>query len=135
LAKCSSGEHASGNPSVPRCVGQLFIGRSLNPKTQDETDERNIRSSSGLLLFTSQQNDPAAWLETGRAHERFALLATAMGVKNSFINQPCEVPALRAHVQAHVSSNGAFPQLLARFGPGPAMPRSLRRPIEQVLLR
>ena len=57
----------------------------------------------------------------------FALLATALGLKNSYINQPCEVPELRAQVQAHLSLNGAFPQLLARFGYGPAMPRSLRR--------
>ena len=125
---------AAGNPSVPRWVGQLFSGTSLNAKTQDATDERNVRSSAGLLLFTSQRNDPAAWLETGRAYERFALLATALGLKNSFINQPCEVPELRAQVQSHLSMDCAFPQLLARFGYGPAMPRSLRQPVSEVLL-
>ena len=125
---------AAGNPSVPRWVGQLFSGSSLNAKTQDKTDERNIRSSAGLMLFTSERNDPAAWLETGRTHERFALLATALGLKYSYINQPCEVPALRAQVQSHLSLSGAFPQLLTRFGFGPAMPRSLRRPVSEVLL-
>ena len=124
----------SGNPSLPRWVAQLFIGSALNAKTQDKKDAANIRSSAGLLLFTSAGNDPAAWLDTGRAYERFALRATALGLKNSFINQPCEVPALRAQVQAHLSLNGAFPQLLARFGYGPAMPRSLRRPVSEVLL-
>ena len=124
----------SGNPSLPRWVAQLFIGSALNAKTQDQKDEANIRSSAGLLLFTSPRNDPAAWLDTGRAYERFALLATAMGLKNSFINQPCEVPALRAQVQAHLSLKSDFPQLLARFGYGPAMPRSLRRPVSEVLM-
>ena len=125
---------ASGDPSVPRWVGQLFSGSSLNAKTQDKTDERNIRSSAGLLLFTSERNDQAAWLETGRVHERFALRSTALGLKYSYINQPCEVPVVRAQVQAHLSLNGAFPQLLTRFGYGPAMPRSLRRPVSEVLL-
>ena len=125
---------ASGNPSVPRWVAQLFIGSSLNPQTQDKKDELNIRSSSGLLLFTSQKNDKAAWLETGRAYERFALLATVMNVKNSFINQPCEVPELRAQVQSHLSLAEAFPLLLVRFGHGPVMPRSLRRPVSEVLV-
>ena len=124
----------SGNPSLPRWVAQLFIGSALNAKTQDKKDEANIRSSAGLLLFTSARNDPAAWLDTGRAYERFALRSTAMGLKNSFINQPCEVPELRAQVQSHLSLDGAFPQLLARFGHGPAMPRSLRRPVSEVLL-
>ena len=124
----------SGNPSLPRWVAQLFIGSALNAKTQNKKDAANIRSSSGLLLFTSAENTPAAWLDTGRAYERFALRATALGLKNSFINQPCEVPELRAQVQAHLSLNGAFPQLLARFGYGPAMPRSLRRPVREVLL-
>jgi len=125
---------AASNPSVPRWVGQLLSGSSLNAKTQDKKDEANIRSSAGLLLFTSERNDPAAWLDTGRAHERFALRATALGLKYSYINQPCEVPELRAQVQAHLSLNNAFPQLLTRFGYGPAMPRSLRRPLSEVLL-
>ncbi len=125
---------AAGHSSVPRWLGQLFSGSSLNAKTQNGTDELNVRSSAGLLLFTSERNDPAAWLDTGRAHERFALQATTLDLKNSYINQPCEVPELRAQVQSHLSLNGAFPQLLARFGHGPAMPRSLRRPVSEVLL-
>lgn len=125
---------AAGHSSVPRWVGQLFSGSSLNAQTQDKTDAANVRSSAGLLLFTSPENTPAAWLDTSRAYERFALLATAQGLKTSFINQPCEVPELRAQVQAHLSLNGAFPQLLARFGYGPAMPRSLRRPVSEVLI-
>ncbi len=125
---------ATGNPKVPRWLAQLFIGNALNPEAQNKKDNLHIRSSSGLLLFASQKNDTAAWIETGRAYERFALLATARNIKNAFINQPCEVPELRAQVQAQLKLNGAFPQLLVRFGHGLAMPRSLRRPVGQVLL-
>ncbi len=126
--------HASGNPSIPRWLASLFIGSMLNPKAQSKKDDGFIRSSSGLMLLVSVKNDKTAWIETGRAYERFALLATAMGVKNAFVNQPCEVPVLRAQVQSYLNLNGAFPQLLFRFGHGPAMPHSLRRPVEQVLM-
>lgn len=125
---------ASGNPSIPRWVAQLFMGSLLNPKAQNKKDDLGIRSSSGLLLFVSQKNDKVAWIETGRAYERFALLSTAMNVKNAFLNQPCEVPELRSQVQSHLNLNGAFPQLLVRFGYSQAMPRSLRRPLNQVVI-
>ncbi|MCY7358331.1 MAG: hypothetical protein LH609_12905 [Rudanella sp.] len=123
-----------GNPSLPRWLAQLFIGIILNPKSENKKDDGFMRSSSGLMLFVSQKNDRAAWIETGRAYERFALLSTAMNIKNAFMNQPCEVPELRAQVQSNLTLNGAFPQLLARFGHSPAMPRSLRRPLSQVLV-
>ena len=125
---------ASGNPSVPRWAVNLFIGSVLNPKAQSKKDAGFVRSSSGLMLFVSVKNDKAAWIETGRASERYALLATAMNIKNAYLNQPCEVPALRAQVQTYLNLNGAFPQVLFRFGHGPAMPQSLRRPVGQVLM-
>jgi hypothetical protein len=123
-----------GNPSVPRWLAKLFIGSMLTPKSETKKDNKFIRSSSGLMLLVSPKNDKVAWIETGRAYERFALLATAMNIKNAFMNQPCEVPELRAQVQSRLNLNGAFPQLLFRFGHSPAMPKSLRRPVGQVLM-
>ncbi len=122
-----------GSPSIPRWLATLFIGSLLNPEAETKKDDRFIRSSSGLMLLVSARNDKTAWIETGRAYERFALLATAMNIKNAFMNQPCEVPVLRVQVQSHLNLKGAFPQLMFRFGHGPAMPKSLRRPVNQVL--
>ena len=125
---------ATGNPSLPRWVASLFIGGSLKPTAQNKKDALHIRSSSGLLLFTTPQNDPAAWIATGRASERFALLATTLNLRCAYLNQPCEVPVVRTQVQSQLSLNGAYPQLLMRFGHGSLMPRSLRRPVSDVLL-
>ena len=124
----------TGNPSLPRWVANLFIGGSLNPAAQNKKDALHIRSSAGLLLFTTPQNDPAAWIAAGRASERFALLATTLNLQCAYLNQPCEVPTVRTQVQSQLSLHGAFPQLLMRFGYGPAMPRSLRRPVSEVVL-
>ncbi|WP_310394216.1 Acg family FMN-binding oxidoreductase [Hymenobacter sp.] len=135
LASCDGLlSRGSGNPSLPRWVANLFIGRALRPAAQSEKDAAHIRSSAGLLLFASATDDRPAWLEAGRAAERFALLATTLNLKCAYLNQPCEVPAVRAQVQAQLGLNGAFPQLLLRFGHGPALPRSLRRPVNEVLI-
>ena len=124
----------SGNPSLPRWVANLVIGSALKPAAQSKKDALHIRSSAGLLLFTTPQNDAAAWIATGRASERFALLTTTLNLRCAYLNQPGEVPAVRAQVQSQLSLKGAYPQLLMRFGHGPAMPRSLRRPVGEVLL-
>jgi len=50
------------------------------------------------------------------------------------MNQPVEVPELRTQLQSAMNLGNAKPQLLARFGYAPAMPRSLRCPLNQVLL-
>ncbi|WP_018953220.1 hypothetical protein [Thioalkalivibrio sulfidiphilus] len=89
---------------------------------------------------TAQIRDPAFvrelkdWVEAGRAFERFALQATALGVRTAHLNQPVEVPSLRPAFAGLVGAAGARPDLVIRFGRGPEMPRSVRRPLEAVLL-
>jgi len=72
-------------------------------------------------------------VEAGRAYERFALTATALGIKNAFLNQPVEVAELRQQMQERLTLGEAYPQLFVRLGYAAAMPRSLRRPLEQIL--
>ncbi|MBI5034005.1 MAG: nitroreductase family protein [Chloroflexi bacterium] len=124
----------SGNPSTPRWLGSFFVGGS-NGDDQTEKDAKNIRSSAGMMLFVSERNDKAAWVETGRAYERYALTATTLNIKSAFLNQPIEVPTLRSQLQTRFNLAGAYPQLLLRFGYSQVMPRSLRRPIEAVIGR
>lgn len=49
------------------------------------------------------------------------------------INQPVEVPALRPQIVAELGLGSQRPDLIVRFGRGPAMPRSLRRPLSAVI--
>lgn len=123
----------TGNPSVPRWLGTLFLQLS-GPRAQVPTDERNLRSSSGMILLASAQDDKRSWVDAGRAVERFALTATSLGIKMAFMNQPPEVPDLRRQLQSYLGLGTAFPQLLVRFGYAKPMPRSLRRPLEEVLI-
>ena len=126
---------ASGNPVIPRWLGSRAMGLFFTPKSENEKYARQIRSSAGIAVFITERSDEAHWVETGRCYERFALQATAMGIRNAFLNQPIEVGAVRSQLAAWLGlANQQRPDLLVRFGRGPAMPWSMRRPVQAVLV-
>jgi hypothetical protein len=89
--------------------------------------------SAGGAVFVSEKNEPAYWAEAGRCAQRFALQATSLGLQHAFINQPVEVPAMRGQFATYLGIGGRRPDLVMRFGYGPQLPKSLRRPVEHVL--
>jgi hypothetical protein len=125
---------ASGNPTLPAWLGNLGFDWFFTPKSENEKYVRQVRSSAGLAIFVGQVADKAHWVEVGRCYERFALQATALGIRNAFLNQPVEVAATRSPFAAAMGLAGQRPDLVVRFGRGPLMPRSLRRPVQAVLV-
>ncbi len=121
-------------PDVPRWLGHLFMRLAFSAKSQNRKDVKNIRSSAGVAVFFSDVDDNGHWIEAGRCYERFALQATALDLRTAFINQPVEVPTLRPQFASWLGIGRRRPDLVVRFGRGPEMPRSLRRPVEQVLV-
>lgn len=124
----------SGQPALPRWLARLIIGLVLTPTGQAETDATNIRSSAGVAIFVSSHDNKPAWVEVGRAYERFALQATALNIRTAFINQPIEVRELRSQFESWLGLEGEHALLMVRFGYGPAAPFSLRRPIDDVIV-
>ena len=58
-----------------------------------------------------------------------------MGIRNAFLNQPVEVGAIRPQFAAWLGLKaGERPDLVVRFGRGPGMPLSMRRPVQAVLM-
>jgi hypothetical protein len=125
---------ASGSASVPRWVGSRLFDLFFTAKNENEKSANQIRSSAGIAIFVSENNDKAHWIEAGRCYQRFALQATALGIRNAMINQPVEVAALRPQLAAYLGIGTRRPDLIARFGRGPLMPRSLRRSVEHVIV-
>jgi hypothetical protein len=125
---------SSGNPVVSRWLGRHLFRLFFTAKNENDKYAKHIRSSAGIAVFVSEQNDAAHWVEVGRCYERFALQATALGIKNAFLNMPVEVAALRPQFAVDLGIGDRRPDLVVRFGYGPAMPRSLRRPVDQVIL-
>ena len=90
-------------------------------------------AAAGVAVFVSQRSDKDHWVRAGRACQRFALQATALGIKVAFVNQPVEVASLRPELANLVGMPGRRPDLVMRFGFGPTLPFSARRPVAAVL--
>ena len=119
---------------MPTWLGELAFGWFFTAKGENDKYARQIRSSAGIAVFVGQAADKANWVEVGRCYERFALQATALGIRNALVNQPVEVQAVRPQFATAFGLAGQRPDLIARFGRGPAMPSSLRRPVQAVLV-
>lgn len=125
----------TGNPPAPRWLGKYLLRVMLRAKSENDKIARQIRSSAGIAVFVSEVNDLAHWVEAGRCYQRFALQATALGIHNAFINQPVEEATVRPEFARAMVLGGGRPDLVVRFGRGKAMPKSLRRPVENVIIR
>jgi nitroreductase len=123
----------SGNPALPSWLGPLMFDRLFKGDAENAKYARHIDSSAGLAVFVGARDDPEHWMRAGRACQRFALQATALGLKLAFINQPVEVARLRPDLAALIGLPGRRPDLVVRFGYGAALPFSARRPVDTVL--
>lgn len=123
----------SGNPAMPDAVGAIGFGLAFTAASENEKYRAQIDSSSGLVVLLGDRADPAHWIRVGRACQRFGLAATRAGLKTSFVNQPVEVPELRDALAVLVGEPGKRPDIVMRFGRGPSMPYSPRRPVEAVV--
>jgi hypothetical protein len=125
---------SSGHPSVPAWLGQWAFERLITPRGEGDRYAAQVRSSAGLAVFVAQVPDPAHWVEVGRCLERFALQATALGIRTAHLNHPVEVLAVRSAFAADLRLAGQRPDLVLRFGRGSTLPPSLRRPVRAVLV-
>lgn len=123
----------SGNPTLPAWLGPLMFDIAFQTQAENDKIARQLRSSAGVAVFVAAASDRDHWARAGQACQRFALQATALGLKHAFLNQPVEVSRLRPELAALVGLPGRRPNLIMRFGYGPTMPMSPRRPVEAVL--
>jgi nitroreductase len=123
----------TGAPTLPSWLGRLIFSLVVTKDSENKTYATQLRGSAGVAVFISEKNEPASWSAVGRSCQRFALQATALGIRHCFINQPVEVPAVRRQFATFLGAGDRRPDLVMRFGYGPELPRSLRRPVDQVL--
>ncbi len=123
----------TGNPVLPAWLGPALFDLTVSAAGENDKYARQLASSSGVAVFVSDQADAEHWVRAGRACQRFALQATALGLKVAFMNQPVEVPSLRSGLADLVGRPGQRPDIVMRFGYGPVLPFSARRPVPAVL--
>ena len=124
----------SGSPALPEWLGPTMFDATFKAGAENDKYACQIRSSSGLAVFVGEREDPDHWIRVGRASQRFARQATALGLNHAYITQPVEVATLRPALAEVVGLSGRRPDLVMRFGYGPALEFSARRPVAGVIV-
>lgn len=124
----------TGNPVIPAWMGNLMFSLVFKEDSENDKYRDHIRSSAGVAVFIGDRADPEHWIKVGRSFQRFALQATALGIRNAHINQPVEVPQVRAEFSSWLDIGSARPDLVVRFGRAKPLPMSARRPVSDVLV-
>ena len=125
---------STGSPASPRWLGKILFCMMFRKGPENDKYRDQIESSAGIAVFVCKDQSRTAWIEAGHACQRFALLSTARGLRHAFIDQPVEVPGLRRKLASYLELGERLPDLLIRFGYGEPTPRTLRRPVDDVLL-
>jgi Nitroreductase family len=111
-----------------------FVVRTFNMGTGEAAKDRQLAAGSPVLAVLGTSGDSwREWFSTGQAVEKILLRARAAGIWASFLNQPIEVPSLRAALRERLGRSD-FPQVVLRMGYGPAVPPTPRRSVSEVLL-
>ncbi|MGX9965588.1 Acg family FMN-binding oxidoreductase [Roseomonas sp. F4] len=124
---------ASGNPVLPDALGRRLFPHVFSLEAETDRYVRQMRSAAGLAIFVADRDTPEGWVKAGQCAQRFCLQATALGLRTAWVNQPVEVPGLRAALAAWLGVAPLRPDLILRFGRGPELPYSLRRPVADLL--
>ena len=95
-----------------------------------------VESSDALIVLGGETDDPPAWVRTGEALSALWIRATRTGLSVVPLSQPVEVPATRAELH-QILGGSLAPHLLLRIGwqaiGRSELPRTLRRPVDEVL--
>lgn len=96
--------------------------------------DRQIADESPVLAVLSTPGDGQAdWLAAGQGLGRLLLQACRHNVQASFLNQPCQLPALRPKLQ-HLLGHPGFPQIVLRLGyTENRLPVTPRRELHEVM--
>jgi hypothetical protein len=127
LSRCS------GSPTLPTWIGRQMFDIAFRKAGEAKKYREQMRSSAGVAVFVGDRADAEHWTRVGRSFQRFALQATALGIRHAHVNQPIEVPAVRVDFARWLGAGGARPDLVVRFGYAPPMPMSMRRPVGAVM--
>jgi nitroreductase len=93
-----------------------------------------LRTAAGVVICVSERNDPAHWIEAGRCCQRLTLQAAALGIRTAYISKPLDAPDIREQFAREFGAGGRRPDAIVRFGYAPERLRSLRRPLDQVII-
>ena len=127
--------HRAGFEALPLPDGllpALQSGAERDGTALHEVSDAGGRSAGTVCLLTTPDDRPADWLNAGQALQRILLTAAVHGIATALHRQPTEVSWLRDNLRAQFC-DGAWPQLVLRFGAAIQMEQSVRRATADVL--
>jgi hypothetical protein len=97
--------------------------------------DRALALDAPLLVALGTSGDtPRDWMAAGQALQLVLLVAAAHGISASFLNQPVQVPKLRARLRNVLGLSG-YPQIILRMGEAPTTLPTPRRELAEVFDR
>lgn len=118
----------------PRIAGGDPVVRDLAATAADETRPiAAFEREPQFAVLATRYDGPVEWLRAGQALERVLLEATTSGISTSLLNQAIEHEELRRQLNDPLEP-WQRPQAVIRFGYGPSVPPTPRRPIADVLI-
>lgn len=124
----------SGNPTSPTWLGRLLFDQFFSKSSENAKYTGHLNTSAEVAIFVADQANEEGWINVGRSFQRFALQATALGVRHAHLNMPIEVASVRGDFARWLGIPDKRPDLVIRFGKANALPMSLRRRVEAVLV-
>lgn len=115
----------------PRSPGRPAPVREFTPGRPRPAGYALFEEHPQLAVLSTRFGGQAHWLLAGQALQRVLLTATARGVAASPLTQPLETAD--AWLVRDPRSGREEPQMILRFGYGPAVPPAPRRPVPEVL--
>ena len=124
--------YAYGLDNIESHLAAMAV-RLMDRGAHEAVEHAHLADASPLLAVIGTEGDWALpWLRTGEALARVLLRAESESLRVAYLNQPVEVPALRASVGELVGRVGS-PQLILRIGYGASGPVTPRRALSDVL--
>jgi hypothetical protein len=124
--------YALGIPDLLAPLGPALMGRLNLGGMRGGSDRRAAETAPLLAVLGTEGDRRSDWLNAGQALARVLLAGRARGLSAAFLNQPVQVPELRARLREMLGREG-WPQLILRMGYGKELQPTPRRGVDDVL--
>lgn len=114
---------------APAVVRRIPLGSA-----QARHDRATALDAPLLVALGTHGDTPCDWMAAGQGLQLVLLVAAAHGISASFLNQPLQVPSLRAALRSKLGVTG-YPQVILRMGFAPPTTPTPRRDVSEVLDR
>lgn len=124
--------YALGIPDLLAPLGPALMGRLNLGGMRGSSDRRAAETAPLLAVLGTEGDRRSDWLNAGQSLARVLLAGRARGLSAAFLNQPVQVPELRARLREMLGREG-WPQLILRMGHGQELRPTPRRGVDEVL--